>query len=135
VVLSPNRAQVNTDDPNIFHYNSSRIRKTVKLLIALIVLALLAAPIFSMYKLSSMGTERTTHWALGMLMVFSLVFAGTMSLLATAKRHEVFAATAAYCAVLMVCIESQRDRECVSTLVSQDVSENNAVAKLPFMKK
>jgi hypothetical protein len=40
-------------------------------------------------------------------MIFSLIFAATMSMLTMAKRHEVFAATAIYCAVLIVFIGSQ----------------------------
>jgi hypothetical protein len=43
----------------------------------------------------------------GVLMIFSLIFAATMSMLTMAKRHEVFAATAIYCAVLIVFIGSQ----------------------------
>jgi hypothetical protein len=76
--------------------NSASDNKTVNLIIAMVILALLAAPIFTMYKLSSMDTERTTYGALGVLMVFSLIFAATMSML-----------TAAYCAVLIVFIGSQ----------------------------
>lgn len=91
----------------MFFHSPSRIRKPVSLIIAGAVLILLAAPILSMYKLSSMNTERTPYTALGILTSFSLVLAATMSLLTRAQRHEVFAATAAYCAVLIVFIGSQ----------------------------
>jgi hypothetical protein len=44
--------------------------------------------------------------AIGVLMVFTLLFAGALSLLTKARRHELFAASAAYCAVLVVFIGS-----------------------------
>jgi hypothetical protein len=96
-----------TTDPSILYFSPSRLRNTVNIIIAMVIIALLAAPIFTMYKLSNMSTERTTYAALGVLMIFSLIFAATMSMLTMAKRHEVFAATAAYCAVLIVFIGSQ----------------------------
>lgn len=96
-----------TIDPDISYFWPVKVRNTVNLFIALVILALLAAPILSMYKLSTMGTERMTYAALGVLMASSLIFAATMSLLTMARRHEVFAATAAYCAVLIVFVGSQ----------------------------
>jgi hypothetical protein len=39
---------------------------------------------------------------LGLLTVFTLLFAGSIGLLTNARRAEVFAATAAYAAVLVV---------------------------------
>jgi hypothetical protein len=42
--------------------------------------------------------------AIGVLIIFTLLFSAAMSLLTKAKRHELFAASAAYCAVLVVFI-------------------------------
>jgi hypothetical protein len=42
--------------------------------------------------------------AVGVLIVFTLLFSAAMGLLTNAKRHELFAASAAYCAILVVFI-------------------------------
>jgi hypothetical protein len=59
-----------------------------------------------MYHLSTLKSNRAILAAIGVLMVFTLLFAAAMSLLTKARRHELFAATAAYCAVLVVFIGS-----------------------------
>ena len=60
-----------------------------------------------MYKLTSIGQHpHGTFEAIGVLVVFTLLFCACMSLLTTAKRHELFAASAAYCAVLVVFISN-----------------------------
>ena len=48
--------------------------------------------------------NRDTFNAVGVLMVFTLLFSAAMSLLTKAARHELFAASAAYCAILVVFI-------------------------------
>lgn len=59
-----------------------------------------------MYKLTSTGNHNSTINAVGLLVVFTLLFSAAMSLLTKAKRHELFAASAAYCAVLVVFISN-----------------------------
>lgn len=60
-----------------------------------------------MYKLTSYGQgEHGTFRAIGVLVVFTLLFSAAMSLLTKARRHELFAAAAAYCAVLVVFISN-----------------------------
>ena len=48
--------------------------------------------------------SRNTFNAVGVLIVFTLLFSTLMSLLTKAARHEMFAASAAYCAILVVFI-------------------------------
>lgn len=67
---------------------------------------LLAAPVLTMYRLSNLNTDKSMFAAIGVLMIFTLLFAAAMSLLTKARRHELFAASAAYCAVLVVFIGS-----------------------------
>ena len=50
------------------------------------------------------ATARNTFNAVGVLIVFTLLFSAAMSVLTKAARHEAFAASAAYCAVLVVFI-------------------------------
>lgn len=49
-------------------------------------------------------TSRQTFNAVGVLIVFTLLFSAAMSVLTKAARHEMFAASAAYCAILVVFI-------------------------------
>lgn len=49
-------------------------------------------------------TSRNTFNAVGVLIVFTLLFSAALSVLTKAARHEMFAASAAYCAILVVFI-------------------------------
>jgi uncharacterized membrane protein len=98
-----------TADAATIYYDPVRVMLVVNTIIALMVLLLLAAPILSLYKLSLRKTEEATYAAIGVLMAFTLAFAATMSMITHAKRHETFAASAAYCAVLVVFISSQNN--------------------------
>lgn len=95
-----------TDDKCIYYYSQSRIAKLVGLIITLIIFILLVLPVVAMYKLTSVGDRNSTFDAVGILVVFTLLFSAAMSLLTKAKRHELFAASAAYCAVLVVFISN-----------------------------
>lgn len=59
-----------------------------------------------MYKLTSFGKKSTTFDAVGVMVIFTLLFSAAMSLLTKAARHELFAASAAYCAILVVFISN-----------------------------
>ena len=67
---------------------------------------LLVLPVVAMYELTAVGDRNSTFDAVGILVVFTLLFSAAMSLLTKAKRHELFAASAAYCAVLVVFISN-----------------------------
>jgi hypothetical protein len=95
-----------TNDKCIYYYSPSRIEKLVGLLITLVVFILLVLPVVAMYKLTCIGDRNSTFDAVGVLVVFTLLFSAAMSLLTKAKRHELFAASAAYCAVLVVFISN-----------------------------
>ena len=95
-----------TSDKKLYYFSPNRVSKLVNLMITTVILALLAAPVLSMYHLSSQKTSKTVFEAIGVLMIFTMLFAAAMSLLTKAKRHELFAASAAYCAVLVVFIGS-----------------------------
>jgi hypothetical protein len=77
----------------------------VGLVITSIIFVLLVLPVIAMYRLTSFSSQRNaTFNAIGVLVVFTLLFSAAMSLLTKARRHELFAASAAYCAVLVVFI-------------------------------
>jgi hypothetical protein len=92
--------------------------------VSLIIILVLAAPVFVMYRITWYGSRWSTFLNIALLVGtnpreiahetqtdfihhypgFSLVFSAAMGLLTKAKRAELFAATAAYCAVLVVFI-------------------------------
>jgi hypothetical protein len=102
-----------TADPHVLLYSSSRIDKMVNIFITFVIFILLVIPIITMYHLTSTistdtsspaDTTRNTFNAVGVLIVFTLLFSAAMSVLTKAARHEMFAASAAYCAILVVFI-------------------------------
>lgn len=116
-------AQEKTTDPFVSFYSSSRIDKLVNILITFVIFCLLVVPVITMYELTNTATHgdldvsskatstsaadiynRDTFNAVGVLIVFTLLFSAAMSVLTKAARHELFAASAAYCAILVVFI-------------------------------
>ena len=95
-----------TNDKKIHYFSSSRIEKLVGLIITTIIFVLLVLPVVAMYRLTSIGDRNSTFDAVGVLVVFTLLFSAAMALLTKAKRQELFAASAAYCAVLVVFISN-----------------------------
>lgn len=92
-------------------------------MITFVIFILLVVPVVTMYQLTSTSmiepssgnstsssasaadiNTRDTFNAVGVLIVFTLLFSAAMSLLTKAARHELFAASAAYCAILVVFI-------------------------------
>ncbi|KAF1929146.1 uncharacterized protein M421DRAFT_100827 [Didymella exigua CBS 183.55] len=102
-----------TKNTDISLYSATRIDKMVNIFITFVIFILLIVPIVTMYQLTSTitmdgstpaNTYRNTFNAVGVLIVFTLLFSAAMSVLTKAARHEMFAASAAYCAILVVFI-------------------------------
>ena len=92
-----------TIDQNVRYYTRSRVDRLIGLLITSIIFILLVLPVIAVYKLTEVGAKpQSTFKAVGVLVVFTLLFSAAISLLTKARRHELFAASAAYCAVLGV---------------------------------
>lgn len=87
------------------YYDPVRLDKLVNLIITAIIFVLLVLPVVAMYEMSIVSDDSPFE-AIGLLMVFTLVFAMAMSSLTRATRQELFAASAAYCAVLVVFISN-----------------------------
>lgn len=77
-------------------YKNKHVVRTVAFISLLLAAILLVGAIVSLHSVSSDEAK------LGLLTVFTLLFAGSIGLLTNARRAEVFAATAAYAAVLVV---------------------------------
>ncbi|KAF2653322.1 hypothetical protein K491DRAFT_603119, partial [Lophiostoma macrostomum CBS 122681] len=78
-------------------YSPRRIDVFSRLLITAAIVSLLLAPVAVLYSIRKHGWLRIL-----IIFVFTLVFSVAMNLGTKAKRHEVLAATATYCAVLVV---------------------------------
>ncbi|KAI4690386.1 hypothetical protein J4E81_007539 [Alternaria sp. BMP 2799] len=85
-------------------YHVARVQRLAVLIIVTVIILLLATPVSIMYRITWDNTRSSTFLNIGLLIVFSLLFSASMGLLTKAKRAELFAATAAYCAVLIVFI-------------------------------
>lgn len=82
-----------------------RGHKLVNYIIMAVILVLPVSPVLVLYRASS--ESRVSEFeAVGLLTVFTLLFSAAMSSLTRARRHEILAASAAYCAVLVVLIDS-----------------------------
>lgn len=93
-----------TSDKHVYYFSPSRVEKLVGFIITSVIFVLLVLPVVAMYRLTSLGSTQSMFSAIGVLIIFTLLFSAAMSLLTKAKRHELFAASAAYCAVLVVFI-------------------------------
>jgi hypothetical protein len=93
-----------TSDPDLRYYSPARVDTLVGIIITMIIFVLLVLPVVAMYELSGIGKRQSAFEAIGILIVSTLVFGMAMSVLTRARRHELFAACAAYCAVLVVFI-------------------------------
>ena len=79
-------------------YSKERFDRVVAAFFTMIVVSLIMGPVFILYLLRHRSGYVQNAVTLGFTTFFALVCATCT----TARRHEIFAATAAYCAVLVV---------------------------------
>ncbi|KAF2162261.1 hypothetical protein M409DRAFT_27264 [Zasmidium cellare ATCC 36951] len=94
-----------TASKRIHYYAPNRLDILVNTIITFIIFTLMVLPVLSLFQVSNNGAA-TPYQAIGVLIVFTLLFGCAMSSLTKATRHELFAASAAYCAVLVVFISN-----------------------------
>jgi len=91
------------EDKYEIYYTPSRIAMLTNGILAIIILALLVVPIYILYHMVyDVGTRDAYMTCIGTLLIFTLAFSAILSLFTKARRHEILAAAAAYCAVLVV---------------------------------
>ncbi|KAI7719774.1 hypothetical protein KC322_g1942 [Hortaea werneckii] len=95
-----------TTDTSLQYYAPARVDKLVGFIITGVIFMLLVLPVVALYELSNVGRRESPFEAIGILIIFTLLFAAAMSALTKATRQELFAASAAYCAVLVVFISN-----------------------------
>ena len=82
-----------------------RLELLLRFILTVVAAALLLVPVFILFKLQP--TKKTDVTArsrdqLIIILAFTLAFSVSFSIFTTAKRQEIFIATAAYCAVLVI---------------------------------
>ncbi|CZR67715.1 uncharacterized protein PAC_17614 [Phialocephala subalpina] len=92
--------QAKTSNPHVHYYSEDRMGTLIKVVVAIVSTALLFIPIFIFLSCHALSVKSMT----AITLFFALVFATAISVFTSARRQEVFAATAAYCAVLVVFI-------------------------------
>lgn len=91
------------EDKYEIYYTPSRIAKLTNSILAVIILVLLVVPIYILYHMvHDVGTRRAYMTCIGTLLIFTLAFSSVLSIFTKARRHEILAAAATYCAVLVV---------------------------------
>lgn len=80
------------------YYSYEHVRFTASFIITLAAAILLFVPIYALYNTSQSQPSLT----LALIAMFTVIFAGPLSLMTTKSRSEIFRACAAYCAVLVV---------------------------------
>ena len=79
-------------------YSKERFDRVVAAFFTMIVVCLIMGPVFILYLLR----HRSGYVQNAVTLDFTTFFALVCATCTTARRHEIFAATAAYCAVLVV---------------------------------
>ena len=82
--------------PIVGYYSETLTRYIVSTISAIIAASLLIGAIVALYEVQSAGAK------LALISVFTVLFAASVGLLTNARRSDVYAASAAYAAVLVV---------------------------------
>ncbi|KAJ8118034.1 hypothetical protein OPT61_g911 [Boeremia exigua] len=97
----------NTD---VIMYSSSHMDKVVSVLVSIMIFCLLIVPLVAIYRLNHPQTPTSTVKSIGILAVFAIIFTGTLSVVTRTSRHELFVASAGYCAILLVFISGSGEQ-------------------------
>ncbi len=95
-----------TDNIRIHYYAPRRVDTLVNLIITAIIFILLVVPVVLLCEMAEAGGSASPIGSIGVLVVFTLLFGLATCALTSAKRQELFAASAAYCAVLVVFVSN-----------------------------
>ncbi|PSN60376.1 hypothetical protein BS50DRAFT_506667, partial [Corynespora cassiicola Philippines] len=95
VLKKQGRDQEKSDDDHIIHYSADRVATISRFLTALLAVATLTIPIAVLYSIEKMESR------LWVIVIFTAIFSGALCMTQT-RNFEIFSATAAYCAVMVV---------------------------------
>ncbi|KAH9219762.1 hypothetical protein DL95DRAFT_291332, partial [Leptodontidium sp. 2 PMI_412] len=95
--------KTNPKQSGIILYSRRRIDCVVSLIITTMILIFLIVPVYILWNLTRViNSGKTISIIIAVLLVSTLIFSAQLTLFTRAKRHEILAAAAAYCAVLVV---------------------------------
>ena len=93
------RDRKSTTDELVRLYSKRRVDVFSRLIITVLAVALLMAPVIALFSAKETGGIKIM-----IIFLFTMAFSVALSLFTRAKRHEVFAATAAYVIFLFLCV-------------------------------
>ncbi|CZT48711.1 uncharacterized protein RSE6_09452 [Rhynchosporium secalis] len=105
------RAKVEFKSTGIKLFSRTRIDLLVSMVNVCIVVVQLVIPVYILWQLTTdekVNDGHSNSKIIGVLTTFTLIFSGTLSLFTRARRHEILAAAAAYCAVLVMFIGNMK---------------------------
>lgn len=84
--------------PNMRYYSYRRVQIAISLITTLSAAILLFVPIYALYHTSASQPNMT----MGLIAMFTIIFSSALAVMTTASRSDIFGASAAYAAVLVV---------------------------------
>ncbi|KAI9846331.1 MAG: hypothetical protein M1837_004184 [Sclerophora amabilis] len=94
-----------SSDTYLYYYSKRKLDNLVGLVITLLLIVLLMVPIFLQTSIKESPVMRNV-----IVLAFTIAFAIVLFVFTHAKRHELFAITAAYCAVLVVFLGTDQSK-------------------------
>ncbi|KAI4232044.1 MAG: hypothetical protein LQ352_008367, partial [Teloschistes flavicans] len=94
-----------TGHENVALLSSDRLDILLRIVLTILAAILLLGPVMILFELQPThrhDVRRNSWYQILTVLVFTLVFSASCSIFTKARRHQVFTATAAYCAVLVV---------------------------------
>ncbi|KAF2454112.1 hypothetical protein BDY21DRAFT_309540 [Lineolata rhizophorae] len=105
-IFRPRDLRRKTADPRVHLYCPARVEFVASILLTLLICILLIIPVLVLFHLNAANRTNAVRDSVIVLSVFVFVFVVAMSWFTKARRSDVFAASAAYTAVLVVFISS-----------------------------
>ena len=97
--------KIKTGDEALHLVSADRLDNVLRAVITVLAAVLLLVPVFVLFKLQPINKseiERKSTYQILTIFFFTLLFSASCSIFTQAKKQEVFTATAAYTAVLVV---------------------------------
>ena len=104
-LFSTHEQRIKTGDEALHLVSLDRLDNVLRAVITVLAAILLLIPVFLLFKLQPINrseVERKSNYQILVIFIFTLLFSASCSIFTRAKKQEVFTATAAYAAVLVV---------------------------------
>ena len=104
-IFRSHEQKLKTGNEDLQLLSTERLDIFLQIVLTIIATVLLLAPVFTLFRLQPATPAEfrsKSNYQILTVFVFTLVFSASCSIFTKAKRQEVFTATAAYCAVLVV---------------------------------